>query len=268
VADLDRGALAPLLADPDEPFRRPSVVLLKASRSSTVAEFDLPVGGQLRSVIYKRFRVTSWSDPWAALVRRSPALRSWVHGHGLRERLLPTPRPLAVLHRRRRGLCYEGYLLTEKVENALDLRAFVADLASRPPAERRTRLRRCIDDVAGLVRELHHRRLLHRDLKAANLLVTPGQSPANPAPISLIDLVGVTRPIKVRRQQRVRNLARLHASFHQHPGLTRTDKLRFLRVYLQWGLFGRERWKCWWRRIDSATQAKVRRNARNGRPLA
>jgi hypothetical protein len=66
----------------------------------------------------------------------------------------------------------------------------------------------------------------------------------------------------------VRNLARLHASFHQHPGLTRTDKLRFLRVYMQWGLFGRERWKRWWRRIERATQAKVARNARSGRPLA
>ena len=60
-------------------------------------------------------------------------------------------------------------------------------------------------------------------------------------------------------------MARLHASFHAQPALTRTDKLRFLRTYLQWGLFGRERWKRWWRRIGRATQAKVLRNARNGR---
>jgi hypothetical protein len=89
VTDVNAAALEALLADPDEPFRRPGVTLLKDSRSSTVAEFDLPVNGSMRRVIYKRFRVTSWSDPWAALVRRSPALRSWVHGHGLLLRYLP-----------------------------------------------------------------------------------------------------------------------------------------------------------------------------------
>jgi hypothetical protein len=66
----------------------------------------------------------------------------------------------------------------------------------------------------------------------------------------------------------VQNLARLHASFHKDPLLTRTDKLRFLRTYLQWGLFGRHRWKRWWREIEAATQAKIARNRRSGRILA
>jgi hypothetical protein len=69
------------------------------------------------------------------------------------------------------------------------------------------------------------------------------------------------------RSRRVQNLTRLHASFHNHPDLTRTDKLRFLRVYLAWGLRGKGGWKRWWRQIEEATRAKVRRNLRNGRPL-
>jgi len=107
VRDLDPGAMASLLADPDAPFQQPGVILLKDSRSSTVAEFDLVAdgaekvsgtlplmnsrghfplwegsrhlfgpGGTVRRVIYKRFRITAWSDPWLALLRRSPALRS------------------------------------------------------------------------------------------------------------------------------------------------------------------------------------------------
>ena len=44
--DMDRAVLAPLLADPDEPFHRPGVVVLKDSPSSTVIEFDLPVDGR------------------------------------------------------------------------------------------------------------------------------------------------------------------------------------------------------------------------------
>ena len=61
----------------------------------------------------------------------------------------------------------------------------------------------------------------------------------------LIDLVGAIVFEKLGWQRKIRNLARLHASFHASPHLTRTDKLRFVRVYLQWGLFGRHRWKRW-----------------------
>ncbi len=266
VTDLDPAALAELLANPDAPFERADAVLLKNSRSSTVAEFELPINGERRSVIYKRFRVTAWTDPWAALVRRSPAMRSWIFGHGLRERCLPTPRPVVVLHRCRRGLDYEGYLLTEKIPDTVNLLRFVAELETRPPADRRVRLRRLIEQVARLVRELHRRRLGHRDLKAVNVLV---QDPWGPAPeLWLIDLVGVARPGKLPRSRRVQNLARLHASFYRSPAVTRADKLRFLRVYLQWGLFGRSGWKSWWRQVELATRVKIARNARSGRVLA
>jgi tRNA A-37 threonylcarbamoyl transferase component Bud32 len=264
VRELDRPLLAALLADPDEPFRRPGVRLLKDGPSSTVAELELPGDDGPRLVVYKRFRLTSWSDSWVQLCCRSPALRSWVFGHGLRERCLPTPRPLVVLHRRRHGLPGDGYLLMEKVPDAVELHRFVAGLAALPAAERRGVLRRCLDETAALVRELHRRRLAHRDLKAANVLV---QRTGDDLRLWLIDLVGVGRCRHLPRPRRVQNLARLHASFLRSPLLTRTDKLRFLRVYLQCGLFGRERWKGWWREVEEATRAKVARNARSGRPL-
>jgi tRNA A-37 threonylcarbamoyl transferase component Bud32 len=272
VRDLDSATLTALAADPDEPFRRPGVTLLKDSRSSTVAEFDLPVNGVPCRVIYKRFRVTAWSDPWTALMRPSSALRSWLYGHGLRERCLPTARPLAVLHRRRHGLSYEGYLLTQKIPNAVDLHGFVSGLADLADRDRRAILRRCIDCVARLVRALHHRRLSHRDLKATNVLVQSSRPHIADwadgfGPVWLIDLVGVRRHRKLGRSRRVQNLARLHASFVQNPALTRTDKLRFLRIYLHWGLRGQTGWKRWWQDIERATEAKIARNLRSGRPL-
>jgi hypothetical protein len=44
--------------------------------------------------------------------------------------------------------------------------------------------------------------------------------------------------------------------------------VRFLRVYLRWGLRGRIGWKRWWRQIEEATARKVRHNLRSGRPLS
>jgi tRNA A-37 threonylcarbamoyl transferase component Bud32 len=280
VADLDPTVFADFLRDPDEPFRRPGVILLKDSRSSTVAELELTIEGARRRVIYKRFRVTTRSDPWVSLLRRSPALRSWVHGHGLRERCLPTPRPLAVLHRRRHGLAYEGYLLTEKVLNCRELAFYVKDLETLPAPHGQALRRNLIDRVAFLVRALHARHLSHRDLKAANILVQqapdfgrdPNQVPIpgtkTYGPLWLIDLVGVQRHRRVSKQKRIQNLTRLHVSSLRWPRLTRTDKLRFLRIYFGWGLTGKQGWKEWWRAIARETQAKVERNARRGRPLA
>jgi tRNA A-37 threonylcarbamoyl transferase component Bud32 len=260
VADLPAEAVQPFLADPDEPFRRPDAQFLKQSASSTVIVLDLPGEGGPRRAIYKRFAVTHWTDPLVALVRRTPALRSYVLGHGLRLRFLPTPRPLGVWHRYQYGLPRDGYLLTEMVPGATDLHEHVAQMLRAGTAESRALLRVLIDRLARLIGTLHHRRLSHRDLKASNVLVRGDE-------LTLIDLVGVMRHRKLRRSRRIQNLARLNASSACCPGLTRSDKLRFLRVYLRWGLRGREGWKRWWREIEQATREKVERNLRNGRPL-
>jgi tRNA A-37 threonylcarbamoyl transferase component Bud32 len=261
AAVLDPDLLSQLGSDPDEPFRRPGMRLLKDSRSSTVAELEGVVAGVSRKLIYKRFRVSAWSDPLAALVRSPGALHSWLYGHCLRDRLLPTPRPLLVLHRRRRGLLFEGYLLTEMVEDAQELHQFLKGLERLSVCDARRRLRTCIDRLATVVRKMHDSRLSHRDLKAANLLVTADE-------VWFIDLVGIRRCRHLAFARKVQNLARLNASFHQCTSLSRADRLRFLRTYLQWGLFGRGSWKKWWRGIEQATGAKVARNQRVGRVLA
>lgn len=274
VADLDPTLLNTLTTNPDAPFAG-GTRLLKDSRSSTVAELDWQGASGRQRLIYKRFRLTTWSAPWLSLVRRSPALRSWIHGHALRLRWLPTPRPLAVLFRTRAGLEREGYLLMEKVENAVDLHQWGEQLRDRPSSEARGQKQVILEQVARLVRNLHERHYSHRDLKAVNILVHPERAPAqekrasDPAlnQVWLIDLVGMRRHKTVQRRRRVQNLARLNASFLNHPACSRTDRLRFLRIYLCWGIHGRGGWKDWWRAIAAATQAKQRRNARSGRPL-
>jgi hypothetical protein len=279
ATDLDRGALQTLISEPDEAFERASSTLLKNGRSATVAAIELVGGIETWRVVYKRFRIASRTDPWKALMRRSPVLRSWVNGQGLRERCLPTPRPLAVFHRRSGGLAQEGYLLTVRLADAVGLAEYLANLSSLSCAERLVLLRRHIEQLARLAAAMHERGVCHRDLKAANVLVSssPGQSPSlkeDFGPFWLIDLAGAMLGHAVNESGRMRDLTRLHASFHAHSVLTRTDKLRFLRNYLRRGCFAvqRKEWKQtlkhWWRAIESGTQAKIARNHRNGRPLA
>lgn len=282
VTDLDGELAANLLADPDAPFRRTDAAVLKDSATSTVVEFTALVNGRPAQLVYKRFAVKKTSTPLSSLVRKPPALRSWQQGQGFRERGLPTARPLLVLHRRRHGLFYEGYLLTEKLEHARHLHDVLDDLRNQPPEQRRRALRARIEVAAQAVRELHHRQLSHRDLKANNILLATAenQGPEAPSapgpslmPVTLqgawfLDLVGVSVHERLPRRRRLRNLARLNASFHDRPELSRTDRLRFLRTYLQWGLFGKQGWKDWWQAIAAATDAKLERNERLGRKVA
>jgi tRNA A-37 threonylcarbamoyl transferase component Bud32 len=283
VMEIHNRDLAELLNDPDAPFRQPGVRILKESISSTVIEMDFPVDGQIRRVIYKRFRVTSWKDPLASLFRPTPAIRSWIHGQGFRERGLPTARPFVVLHRRKLGMQHEGYLLTEKIDHAGDLHDYLHSLDPLPAPHRLKLLRQLVERVARTIRALHQRQLSHRDLKAANILVRRWDAPpTEPSAYSqdiqnllympessvwLIDLVGVDRFKELSRSRRIQNLSRLNASFHTSEKVTRTERLRFLLTYLNCGAFGRCDWKSWWKQIDQATAKKIQRNKRRGKPL-
>src|SRR5262249_12478690 len=157
-----------------------------------------PVCGRPQRVIYKRFRIKSWTIPWLSLIRPTKAIRSWIQGQGLHERALPTARPLAVFHRRRGFLAHEGYLLTRKIEGAVDLHGFLDCLRGMEAGQARSILRRRIDLLGRLIQLLHQHELSHRDLKAANLLLTgldcPASSSSEGEPAYwLIDLVGLTR---------------------------------------------------------------------------
>lgn len=248
VRDLPTEVVREWLADPDAVFTQSGVRILKDSRTSTVAE--LVIG--TRTVIYKRFNVKSRLGPLKNLLRPSPALRSWILGHSLRDRGLPTARPLAMFQRHTFGAPTTGYVVFEKVPDAVTLNEAV---------EHQGAVRSWTERLGRLLRLMHERQVSHRDLKASNILMA-GDEPV------LIDLVGVEAGRPVPDDVRVRDLARLNASFLGSPQITRTDRLRVLRAYRLWAMRGRGDWKSWWTRIAAATEAKVARNVRTGRPLA
>jgi tRNA A-37 threonylcarbamoyl transferase component Bud32 len=255
VRDLAPEVVAGFARDPDAPFAGIDADLLKASRSATVRVVTMPTPAGPRPMVYKRFRVTHWSDFIAVLFRPPPALRAWRNGHALIDRGLPTPRPWLMLHRTRFGLPGVGYVLCDLVRDARHVHDAVREAG---PEDKRN----LIDCLARWVRLMHERGVAHRDLKAVNVLVT-----AN-CDCQFIDLDGARTHREVPRPARTRDLGRLNASFLAAPHVTRADRLRFLRAYFAWGLRGRGQWKAWWTLVRAQTLLKVRRNERNRRPLA
>ena len=274
--DLDRSEIRPLLGDPDFPFRHPAATLLKDSRTTTVAETTMLVRGRPTRVIYKRFNRKKWLDPLLTLFRPSRAWRSWQAGQDLASRGIPTPQNLAFVSRRRSFksnpffwfLPHETYLVTVKQEGAQSLGTYISQvLAALPPEERRARIDSLTGSLALLIRSLHDRSLSHRDLKVSNILIHVDHH-GQKDQLSLIDLVGVRLQHPLPRSRRIQNLARLCLSLSFLPERTRTDLLRFLRLYLPGGLAPQNDWKGLWRAIDRAIQSKRSRNLRRGRPLS
>ncbi len=262
VRDLPDDFLRELLANPDAAFTWPGAKLLKQCVSSTVAELEVPTPTGPQAVILKRVNMRTALDPVKNLFRSSAVRRSWLLGHGLRERWLPSPRPLAMFHRYRTGaLPAEGYLLTEKVPDAVGLPEAVKACGNALV------LRVWSERLARVVRAMHDRGVSHRDLKAPNVMLQGAATdPASATPV-LIDLVGVRASAsEVSFARRARELARLNASFLAMPHVTRTERLRFLLAYLRAGERQSD-WKKWWKAVSQATAAKVAKNRRSGRVL-
>jgi tRNA A-37 threonylcarbamoyl transferase component Bud32 len=274
--DLDPDAMQALLADPDSPFREAGTMIVKDSRTTTVAETTMIVNGQPTAVIYKRFNRKKLLDPVFALFRPSRAWRSWQAAHHLQSRGIPTPRNLAFLARYRSfpsgtmslHLPHETYLMTVKEQDVVTLSSYVSDiLTALSPDVRRARIKRLTQSLAHLVRTMHERSLSHRDLKSSNILIKAGDGQSADE-LSLIDLVGVRLKYPLPWHRKAQNLARLSLSLNTVPDRTRTDTLNFLRLYLPWGLSPLGDWKNRWRSIERAIGRKITRNLRTGRPLS
>jgi tRNA A-37 threonylcarbamoyl transferase component Bud32 len=274
--ELSRPEVRELLADPDAPFSRPGTRILKESRTTTVAETVLTVGGVPTRVIYKRFNRKKWLDPFLTWFRPSRAWQSWQAGQHMLARAVPTPRNLAFIARKRRFradplfwyLPHETYLITEKAEPSITLSDYAHKvLPTLEPSARRAQMRRLTLALARLLRTLHERSLSDRDLKTSNILIV-GDPDADPPQLSVIDLVGVRLIHPLPRHRRIQNLARLSLSLSDVPGRTRTDALVFLRAYLPWGLSPHNDWKGLWRSIEAVCQNKRERNRRRGRKLS
>lgn len=272
--DLDRDLVKSLLPDPDEPFLRADAVILKDSRTTTVAELTLPVRGRPTRVIYKRFNRKKRIDPILTLFRPSRAWRAWQAGQHLASRAVPTPKNLAVIARSRRGRRFfphhywphETYLVTVKAEPSATLYDyFHSVLPALDPEARRVQSRRMTLALARLIRTLHERSLSHRDLKVANILVE-GDPAVEPIRLSLIDLVGVHLEHPLPHGRRIQNLARLQISLAGAGAWSRTDSLRFLRAYLCWAR--RDQWKKTWREVERRCHVKEDQNRRRGRLLS
>lgn len=119
-----------------------------------------------KDIVVKRYNHKGFIHSVRHTIKKSRALRGWLHGHVLGMLKIPAPRPLAYIEQRKGLLLWQSYLVTEYVEGQ-KLCDFLRD--GRIGEQERSMV---IEQVGGLFERLGKYRITHGDLKHTNILTT------------------------------------------------------------------------------------------------
>ncbi len=204
-------------------------------------------GEIFKNLLMGKWPVLDASNEWRALLR-------------LRELGICAAQPLGFGWRGTNPAGRRSFVLMSALEGMRSLATLCGEWREKdadPPAKRAL-----IGRVARLVRTLHEGGMIHRDLYLCHFLL--GEGPVETAPLCLIDLHRARVGRAVTSRWRLRDLAALDFSARE-CGLTRRDRLRFLRIYrgsLRETLRSEGRF---WRRVERRAVRLARKYARHMR---
>jgi len=234
---------------------------VKISHDSLIVEALWPVADGCLHVAVKQYRVRTVWKALTAIFRRAKAMQNWQKAAFLLSHDIATPRPLLACRPRGWTTSSTSFLATQWIDGAENLHLFGWRIAAQPLDVRLRIARRCAEASGQLLGRLHAAGAVHRDLKAANLLVVEKSSELS---VYLVDLDGLETGKQVSFQRQARDLARLAAGLAAHAWVTRSICRHFLRAYLFESLNDSAGWKPLWRAIARETTAYVRRKQKRG----
>lgn len=169
------------------------------------------------------------------------ALREIRIGEEAAQRGVPVVRAVAAIIRAGRPF-WTCSLVTEEIEETIDLAEYVCWLPATPPREILKEKRDIIDAVGRAVRKMHDAGLYHADLQAGNILVRRSTTGVD---VFFVDLdKSFIRP-RLPDRLRAHNLRRLNRSIMKMqralPPMDDDDRRRFLKAYRSAGpIFGED----------------------------
>ena len=185
------------------------------------------IPGRRVDLYLKHHRVHGLLDRLRFFFRPSRARAEREAARRLGELKIPTIRPLALGERRYLGLIVESFLVTEGISGARSLDVLLKERDTPPPGPPRARWRRLlVRELAGVVSAFHREGFYHRDLHLGNFLVRSSEGAG--VAVWMIDL---HKARASRAREWVTDLAWL--DYGAHPWTSRTDRLRFLKAYLE-----------------------------------
>lgn len=241
----------PILHDP-QAHEGPEVVRVKQNASRTVWRCRL---GDAHYYL-KQYHSRQWTHRLGNLFRGDDASREMTISRHLRSRgILATP-VLAVGQSAGRR-----WMLSEAIEPAEPADLWHARLAGGKDKKSLRQLRQANRALAELVGRMHNAGVLHHDLHCGNVLVqSAGDGMETSAPrLTLVDLHRAGRRWRLSRRARAKNLAML---LHDRQSATRTQRLAFLRHYLE-VTGGPGTLRGWWAMVQHFAEGHTRNQLRS-----
>ena len=164
---------------------------------------------------------------------------------------------------KRRSPHREAWFIAQFVPDLVDLDQVVLRLLPQLGRGReRTVKAAIVAAIVGLLERMERGKLVHRDLKASNILLENFDGVGGPPTVWLVDLEGLHRRRVISASRRWHPIMRLAASLLAYTSVTRTDYCRFLRAYLTRRDKPEATWKRHFRQLAAQADDYVRRARR------
>ena len=221
---------------------------LLVQRELAVGEIDLSVyvklvwaqGGQLSRVM------SSFGDVFG----RSPLQRAFEMGWALARRGIPGVLPLAWLVKRDGAFAGSEIIISEAIAGGANLEEFIRGQAKQLSGRGRYRLlKELMEKAGGLAGGLERHGYRHGDFEPGNILVQ--QLDNGEQRLVLAGLEQIRRVHWPWKADRLGMLARAQSASKDFSRISRTDRLRFLLKYLEGVSESADKWKLYWRKIES-----------------
>lgn len=249
-----------LLRHPNRAFSEPTSTIIKDSHTTSSCVMSLQIAGSKVELHIKRYNYQSIFYALKNLFRTSRGKRVWKVANGLVSRSIPTPKPVAFLEQRKGRLLINSFFITQKIDQSLPLITLLQKGLSHATIETSKIKNELLQQAAHLVRNMHERGIWHRDLKSANLLVQ--KKAGEKEKLYLVDLDSARIKKRVKEKDRIRDLARLNASFLDLGVISMPARLRFLKSYLGSHRGIAEQTRKYWKEILLHTQRKLKKSGK------
>lgn len=232
---------------------------MKTSATTTVCRVRLPLGdGRFLDAVCKRSKPRHLRRRLLGAFRTSRPTRTWRRAHTLLSRQIATARPLAVVERRRFGLLLDSMIFTEYLPDTVDLEGLLTTRMRGVDNRQAHAIKSQVTTVlAGFLLRLQAAGLYHRDLKALNVIIQWDRETGQPPRICLVDLDGLKRAWTARDGGWKHMLMRLNVSVDAFRRVSRADRLRLLKSFLERGGISTP-WKQVWRELAVMSERKRR----------
>mgnify|MGYP006304408663 CR=1 FL=1 len=206
-------------------IRETDKVLRKSSRSQVFIRQIKTDDGSCDVVIKRQLRSGILSA--AKGLMRSGAKNNFRLGWQLLSKNIATAVPVAALYRMSGPFVVENILVTEYQAESMDLHHYVLQMDKLGSADAAVKHQLC-RKTGKLLGGLHRAGFWHRDAKAGNFVVCPGE---NGVEVKLIDLDGIKRNWLDLRGVKMRGLYKLGSTLAGCGWLGASDYLRGLTEY-------------------------------------